>query len=211
MHRRLSRRTLTTAAPASRLAFGSPVGAFAQTPDASPEDDRHPDLLARLAATDPRTALDLLLEIPFDLPWLVPLASNPPFQPEAYDASEDETFGTEMIGAVNLVHPDRDGAMGGFLVFPDENLAAEAIERALSGATSEDATVERLTLAGLDAAMGLFDERTANVVVQADYVVIVSTDQILADGAYTNSFAAQIRALQHALGLTWHLFRALRQ
>lgn len=154
---------MTKAIPASLLAFGSPVGAFAQTPDASPEDDRHPDLLERLASTDPRTTLDLLRETPFEEPWLVPLASTPPFQPEPYDTSGDETFGTAMIGAVKLAHPERDVGLGLFLVFPDESMAAEVFDQALSDRPED--LVQRLTLAGLDAAMGLFGERTANVLV----------------------------------------------
>lgn len=202
----VSRRTLTKAGPASLLAVGNPATSFAQTPEASPEEDRYPDLLDKLAATDPETTLDLLLKTPFDGSGVVPLASYPPFDPKALDPSENEAFGTEMIGMVDIAHPERDVSVGGFVVFPDETLAAVAIERALG---DESETVQRLILAGLDAAMGLFGERTANVIVQADYVVLVSTDHILADGAYTNSFAAQLTALQHALGLIWHLYRAL--
>lgn len=209
MHGQVSRRTLTKAAPASLLAFGNRTSSFAQTPDASPEEDRYPDLIDRLATTDPETTLDLLLETPFEEPWLVPLASSPPFQPEPYDTSEDETFGTEMIGAVQLSHPERDVGMGLFLVFPHEAVATEVVDQVL--AERPEDLVQRLTLAGLDAAMGLFGERTANVLVQADYIVMVSSDEILADGALTNSFAAQIRALQHALGLIWHLYGTLRQ
>lgn len=208
MYGRLSRRRLTAAAPASLLALSSPAGAFAQTPEASPEDEPHPDLIDRLAATDPETTLDLLLATPFQASWLVPLASNPPFQPEPYDTSDDETFGAEMIGAVKLGHPERDVGIGLFVVFPDEALATETFERAVTDRPEE--LVQRLTLAGLDATMGLFGERTANVLVQADYIVMVSSDEILADGALTNSFAAQIRALQHALGLIWHLYGTLR-
>lgn len=105
---------MTKAAPVSLLAFGNRGTLFAQTPDASPEEDRYPDLLDRLSATDPETALDLLLETPFEEPWLVPLVSNPPFQPEPYDTSEDETFGTEMIGAVKLGHLEQVSAWACF-------------------------------------------------------------------------------------------------
>jgi hypothetical protein len=114
-----------------------------------------------------------------------------------------------MIGAFKLSHPERDVGMGLYLVFPDETRAAEVFEGALADRPED--LVQRLTLAGLDAAMGLFGERTANVLVQADDVVILGGDEILADGALTNSFAAQIRALQHALGLIWHLYGTLRQ
>lgn len=207
MQGKVSRRTLAQVAPASLLTLGNPTTSFAQTPVASEDEDRYPDLIDRLAATDPQTTLDLLLETPFDEPWLVPLGSIPPlFQPETYDTSEDETFGTGMIGTVHLIRPEAETQLGLFLIFPDAALAAEAVEMALA---SENATAEPLTLAGLDAVMALYGERRANVMVQADYVVIVSTDEILSDGALTNSFAAQIRALQNALGLTWHLFRTL--
>lgn len=209
MQRQVSRRTLTKAAPASLLTFGNPTTSFARTPKASPEDERYPDLLDKLANTDPKTTLDLLLETPFEAGWLVPLASNPPFQPEAVDPSEDDdqAFGTEMLGIVSLVNPDRDVDIGVFLVFPDEALAADVVDRVLAGIPKE--SVQRLPLAGLDAAMTLSGERRANVVVRAHHVVMVSSDQILADGALTNSFAAQIRALQHALGLIWHLYQTI--
>lgn len=208
MQGKVSRRTLAQVAPASLLTLGNPTTSFAQTPVASEDEDRYPDLIDRLAATDPQTTLDLLLETPFDEPWLVPLGSIPPlFQPETYDTSEDETFGTGMIGTVHLIRPEAETQLGLFLIFPDAALAAEAVKRALTE-LSEDA-VQRLTLAGLGAAMILFDERAANVLVRADYVVMVSSDDILADGALTNSFASQIRALQHALGLIWHLYGAL--
>lgn len=207
MQGKVSRRTLAQVAPASLLTFGSPTTSFAQTPDSSSEEDRYPDLLDRLAATDPQTTLDLLLETPFREASLVPLASNPPFEPEPYDTSEDETFGTDMIGAVRLSHPERDVGVGLFFVFPDAALATETFEQVVADRPED--LVQSLTLAGLDAAMGLFGERTANVLVRADYVVMVSSDDILADGALTNSFASQIQALQHALGLIWHLYGAL--
>lgn len=211
MNRKLSRRVIAQVSAGS-LAIGETTSsAHAQTPESIPELDRYSDLMERLAATDPQTTLDLLLETPFDEPWLVPLASNPPFRPEAYDMSGDETFDTEMIGAVILAHPDRDVALGLFLVFPDETLASEAMELTLTGTSPGDMTVERLTIAGLDAAMGLFGERYANVLVQADYIVILGGDDLLGDGALTNSFAAQIRALQHALGLIWHVYGTLRR
>ncbi|CAA9579541.1 MAG: hypothetical protein AVDCRST_MAG87-3195 [uncultured Thermomicrobiales bacterium] len=208
MQGKVSRRTLAQVAPDSLLTFGNSTTSFAQTPGASEDEDRNPDLIDRLAATDPQTTLDLLLESPFDEPWLVPLASNPPFEPEPYDTSEDQTFGTDMIGAVRLGHPERDVGVGLFLVFPDAARATETFQQVVTDRPEE--RVQSLTLAGLDAAMGLFGERTANVLVRADYVVMVSSDDILADGALTNNFSAQIRALQHALGLTWHLFRTLR-
>lgn len=207
MQGKVSRQTLAQVAPASLLTLGNPTTSFAQTPVASEDEDRYPDLIDRLAATDPQTTLDLLLETPFREASLVPLASNPPFEPEPYDTSEDETFGTDMIGAVRLGHPERDVGVGLFFVFPDAALATETFEQVVADRPED--LVQSLTLAGLDAAMGLFGERTANVLVRADYVVMVSSDDILADGALTNSFASQIQALQHALGLIWHLYGAL--
>ena len=58
--------------------------------------------------------------------------------------------------------------------------------------------------------MVLSGDQHANVVTVALYVVILASDDILADGAYTNSFDAQRRALQHAIGLISHLDDVLR-
>lgn len=209
MHARLSRRTITSAVPASLLGFASSTTSFAQTPDFSSEEDRYPDLLDRLAATDPETVLDLLLETPFEADWLVPGAVDPPIQPQAVELIVDETSQGKVIGAVSLPHPNRDATMGGFIVFADDTLAAEEINGTLADLPAN--AVQRLTLAGLDGVMILSVEQAANVYMHAKYVVVISSDNILAGRVVQDRFAAQIRALQHALGLIWHLYGALRQ
>lgn len=125
--------------------------------------------------------------------------------------SANDPFAEDARGAVQLATPDGDTGIGTFFVYPDEASATAAIERAIGEETSDDISFEPIDrLAGLDSTMVLIGDRRANIVTVARYVVILAADDILADGAYTNSFDAQLRALHHAIGLISHLDDVLR-
>lgn len=207
MQEKVSRRTLTKVAPASLLAFGNRSASFAQIPEASPEEEQLPDLIDRLAAADPETTLDLLLATPFEADWLVPGATDPPIQPQPVELIVDKASEGEVIGAVSLPQPSRDATMGGFVVFANDTLAAADIEEPVASTPID--MVQHVTLAGLDGAMVRTADGHANVVLQARYVEIISSPNVLTGPVVQDHYSAQIRALQHALGLIWHLHRAL--
>lgn len=207
MQRHASRRTITSAVPAYLLMLGNRSSSRAQTPGASPEAEHSPDLIDRLAAIDPETTLDLLLATPFEADWLVPGAANPPVQPQPIERIVDKANEGEVIGAVSLNRPDRGVTMGGFVVFATDTLAAADIEGPVASSPSD--LVEYVTLAGLYGALIRTAEDHANVVLQARYVEIISSPNVLIGPVVQDHYSARIRALQHALGLIWHLHYAL--
>lgn len=209
--RSISRRTFGLLGGGA-IAAGSRFPATAQTEDATPEStpalDRYSTLLE---AVDPQTALDLLMAAPFELTTIVPLAEFADVGPLALEFGEDDPFAEEALGAVQLATPDGDSGIGAFFVYPDEASATAVTERAISEETLGDISFEPIDrLAGLESTMVLIGDQRANVVTLARYVVILASDDFLADGAYSNSFDAQLRALHHAIGLISHLDFVLR-
>lgn len=216
MTRPISRRTFGLMSGGAFAIGGTrfPVTARTQdaTPDATPELDRYSTLLERLDAVDPQTTLDLLMTAPFELGTIVPLAEFAGIGPITLELDDDNPFADEALGGVQLATPDGDPGIGAFIVYPDEISATTAIESAVSEETSDDISFEPIDrLAGLESTMIVIGDQRANVATIARYVVILASDDILADGALTNSFNAQLRALQHALGLIKHLDVVLAQ
>lgn len=197
---------------AGSLSFaGSNLPARAQTPESTPALDRYSTLLERLDAFDPQATLDLLMASPFEITTIVPLAEFADVGPLALEFGEDDPFAEDAIGAVQLADPDATSGIGAFFVYPDEASATSAIKRAISEETSDDISFEPIDrLAGLESTMMVIGDQRANVLTLARYVVILATDDFLADGAYSNSFNAQLRALHHAIGMISHLNAVLR-
>lgn len=220
---RISRRSFGTGfvlgVPA--VMAGHTRAAAYQTPAATPATPAGGELgfAAQVTALEPEDLLSRLLSEPFDPAWVViPTEFAPEAVPDE-DMPEDE-FSAAVLGAVQVISSDavtdtNNRVLGGYLVFgsmEDATRTMEALPRLLvQGNEHEgDTFVLPLSIAGLSGVTGVSDDY-AQSSLQVGYVIIISNDIFLADGARTNPEAAVIRSSYYLTGMLDHLNRVTRE